>query len=197
MAKKAQKAAGTAMVTLAEIVAATKANSFVYVDPANVEQFVDDGLVETNATMTNDAGQVAARATAKALAETPANTGDEAPRFVKAATDPSIFTAKRRGGGRPDVYPFDSLAAPTADGAPSPEGMFFVPATAEAPEPWKSLSSTVSAASRRYAREVGTEEYKGKDGTTKTRAKLEYDRKFKIVEGENDGVKGAWVGRIL
>lgn len=197
----AKKAAVVSATSLAAIVAATKSNTIVYVDPAEVDALVKDGLVETNPAMEEN-GKIAARATAKGLSQiegegAAAAGGDDAPRYVRAApADLSIFTAKRPGGGRPDVYPFDELTPPNADGTPTEGGVIFVPATDKMPEPHKSLSSTVSAANRRYAREVGTEEYKAKNGETKTRAVLEYDRKFKVIAGENNGVPGAWLGRI-
>lgn len=196
MAKNSKKT--NPALDLAAIVAATVAGNFLYVDPAAAEKYVADGMIEINPSMTEN-GNVAARATQKGIdsMNTQTNTApadDAKPTFAIETAPADIFAQKRRGGGRGDTYPFDQLQAP-ADGA-AVGGAFFIPATEKTPEPWKSLASTVSAASRRYARVTGQEEYTTAKGETKARDVLEFDRKFRIVEGEKDGTKGAWVGRV-
>lgn len=201
MAKKPAKtaAAKAANIDMAAIVAATQTGSFVHVDKDAAASYVADGMIEINETITDAKGNVAARATQKGI-ESTMNTNTTAPTtaaptaFAVETAPLSIFTAKRRSNGRSDKYPFDALAAPVEGQAPS---AFFVPATEQTPEPWISLGSTVSAASRRYARVVGQTEYTNKAGEAKTRDTLEYDRKFRIVQGERDGVKGAWIGRVV
>lgn len=98
-----------------------------------------------------------------------------------------------RRSGVSAQYPFDSLAVGQS---------FFVPATSERPEPWKSMASTVGSATRRYA-----EEYNDESGNKAMRAitkgknagKLvpatRNTRVFAITKDEKNGVPGARIGR--
>lgn len=116
-------------------------------------------------------------------------------------TSSEMPDAGKRGGGRSTVYPFDALPAPTQDATGKPVySNFFVPATEDKPDPVKSLASTVSSANARFA----TPDPSGKTrvitrGPNKgqTVPASVYSRKFKITEGEKDGVKGARIWRIL
>lgn len=66
--------------------------------------------------------------------------------------------------------------------------------TEDMPEPWKSLQSTVSTASKRYATVIGQET----NENGKVRNKYDYDRKFAVkrVKAE-DGTSYAMVARII
>lgn len=160
---------------LKAIVAATVANSFVYTSVTENGPLIAEGLVEINEGLKDESGaKVATRATAKgvevvgpAQAETQTPTADafnagqsankenegnsnmtiETPQAAPAVktkfavvTSVPIPTAKRGAGA--GLYPFDTLPV---------NGSFFVPATAEKPTPAKSLASTVSSATKRYA----------------------------------------------
>lgn len=100
--------------------------------------------------------------------------------------------AIKRSGAATSIYPFDALEVGQS---------FFVPATDEMPNPGKSLASTVSSASKRYATETGTRELTRKNRTTSeietvTVPTYTYERKFMVRTVEENGVKGARVWRI-
>lgn len=163
--KKAAAAPSLNIALLAAVVAATQQNSFVYVSDADAAPFLshDPALMEVNPQMKDAEGKTATRATPDgvsfaaankqpgAMASAPAAaSGDGKPSFnIVMAAVPEI----KRGGGRgaaQSKYPFDDMPAPVNGQSPS----FFVQATAEDPEPAKSLASTVSSATRRYAEPV-------------------------------------------
>ncbi len=157
----AKKNTAAPVIGLAEIVAAGP--NGLYTSPAVHGPLVEAGMVEINPAMTNEAGEIATRATQKGIESmnTPTNT---APATVAAAA-PSSFaiedgiampTASGRGRGG-NVYPFDALNVGQS---------FFVPNTEDKPNAAKSLASTVSSATARFA--VPSE-----DGATKTNKKGE------------------------
>lgn len=215
-------------VLLAQIVAATLAGSFVHTSPAMHVSLVEAGLVEINPEMTNDAGEIATRATPKGIetvnpkdikaAETNgAVTATNAATLTPGATaiksafkldDAVALPTIKRGGRGGNVYPFDEMGVNQS---------FFVAATSDKPDPAKSLASTVSSATARYAVEVEgeTEEVEVKtykldeagkrvkvDGSfvvlstaTETRPKMAVTRQFVVRSVEESGVKGARVWR--
>lgn len=100
--------------------------------------------------------------------------------------------AIKRSGAATSIYPFDNLEVGQS---------FFVPATEAMPNPGKSLASTVSSASKRYATESGTRELTRTNRTTKEKETVTvptytYERKFMVRSVEENGVKGARVWRI-
>lgn len=101
------------------------------------------------------------------------------------------------GGARPEVYPFSKLEVGDS---------FFVPATAEKPNPAKSFGSTVASATNRYA-EDDTSQPKRANRKGRMVYPQKFNRKFAIrpltaeqavAAGfiEAPGVAGAVVGRI-
>jgi hypothetical protein len=172
---------------MAAIIAATKEGNFVYTSATDHADALAQGLVEVNPSMTNDAGAFATRATQKAIdtmtqTNTPVPAESAKPSF---AIDDGIPLAAVVGRGRgTETYPFDKLNVGQS---------FFVPATAERPNPAKSLASTVSSAQRRYAETV--------EGQTRTNRKGEEvpatkaTRKFEMRAVEENGVKGARIWR--
>ncbi len=96
------------------------------------------------------------------------------------------------GGAAQEKYPFASLKAPRSA---TDLDAFFVPASAEMPDPVKSLTSAVSAANRRYATITGTKTNK----KGKTVNVYKRDVEFAVFAGTQDntpnGVKGAWIAR--
>lgn len=212
MAKAPTKSTPVALIALASLVAATQsAAGFLFATPASVQPLVDAGNAEVNPGMANPANpaEFAVRATAKGIAEAMTNTNttttDAAkPTFIRAVRP--MTAKKRQGGGGQSLYPFDDLAAPTtgADGGKLCDG-FFIAATDKKPNPAESLQSAVSAATRRYATKTGEKSYtkKGKiengvqlADTVGTRAVYSYTRKFSLVAGDHNGVKGAWIERV-
>lgn len=201
-AKNAPASAALNMTLLASVAMATIAGGVLYI-PATPDAtaLVGAGLIEVNASMLNDKQEAAARATEAGIAKhneanAGAGTAGAAP-AVAAKPKFEIETiampvAKRNPGGAQNLYPFDDLPAPGADGKVS---AFFVPVTAERPEPWKSLASTVSSAQKRYATKTGTENYTAGDGSIKQRNTYSYGRKFRVSPGEKNGTKGAYVSR--
>lgn len=183
-AAKGKKQKGAAL-NMADVVKATNEGKFVYTSPEAHKQALADGLVEVNESMTNEAGEIATRATAKGIEsmsqnQTPA--ADAAPSKPAFAIESGIPLAPVTGRGRTaETYPFDLLQV---------DQSFFVANTAEKPNVAKSLASTVSSATRRYAQEVQGETMTNRKGETVP--KLVETRKFVVraVEG------GARVWRI-
>lgn len=194
---------------LAEIVEATTdaARGFVYMTEKSVKVLVDAGYAECNKEITDGAGNIAVRATKAGLeyGTAPAATEEEGTTTMNTEATavrkfPIIKNIKlpaiSRAGAAKSDYDFDELE--TGDG-------FFVPATEKMPNPGKSLASTVSSASKRYATENGTREINRKvDGvmTKVTVPAYVYERKF-VVRSVKDGadygypgVSGAVVSRI-
>ena len=206
-AGKKTAATAVAVIGLAEIVAAG-ANG-IYVPESVFAPLVEAGLVEINTAMTNEAGEVATRATQKGIdslqsngdntseaseaSEASANSETAATETGKTEKVKTMFkiedsipvpTISGRGRGG-NVYPFDEPAVGQS---------FFVPNSEDKPNAAKSLASTVSSATARYA--VASE-----DGATKTNKKGEVvpvmveTRKFVVRSVEENGVKGARVWR--
>lgn len=145
-AKKVDEA--TPVIGLAKIVASGA--SGMYTSPEVHAPLVEAGFVEINPNMTNEAGEIATRATHKGIEEmqTPESTVTEA--VAAPVTEAKGFkiedgipaptsVGRSRGG---NVYPFDEL---------EPGQSFFVKATEDRPNPAKALASTVSSATARYA----------------------------------------------
>ena len=198
-AKKASVLA--TVIALSEIVAAGANGLFT---PAAVHgPLVEAGLVEINPAMVNEAGEIATRATQKGIesldsaaivvddATTKANsetaaTGktEKVKSMFKIENEVPVPAISGRGRGG-NMYPFDQLAVGQS---------FFVPNSESKPNAAKSLASTVSSATARYA-------VPAEDGSTKTNKKGEVvpvmveTRKFVVRSVEEDGVKGARVWR--
>lgn len=191
MAKKAKETAPvaplmSAAITLAMVAEASNVDPFFLYVPAEVSaEWLEKGLVETNADMTDGAGALATRITEAGRNYLTMNT--QAPASETHSTDTTgaaggsapaaenSFGFEIEDGPMPETtrnpasqnaarYPFDQLAAPTKndDGSVSVK-RFFIPATAARPKPWESLASTVSTAKSRYARKVGERKYKAKE----------------------------------
>lgn len=211
MAKSPKKSAPVVSgLTLAAIVAATQSDTgFLFASQEAAAPFINDGLAEQNTGMANpdNANEFALRATAEGInrmnTTTDSNVANVPSQGSTATGKPSFEietidapASKPRGGGGVNIYPFDALSAPvTGEDGKVKQAAFFVPATAEKPKPWESLQSAVSAATRRYATKTGEKTFAKADGSQGTRATYDYTRKFKLSEGERQGVKGAWVSR--
>ena len=200
-AAKKTAATAVAVIGLAEIVAAGANGLFT---PAAVHgSLVEAGLVEINPAMVNEAGEIATRATQAGIEslDSGAIVVDNATTEVNSAIAETGKTEKVKtmfqiednvpvpaisGRGRGvKVYPFDQLAVGQS---------FFVANDESKPNAAKSLASTVSSATARYA-------VPAEDGSTKTNKKGEVvpvmvkTRKFVVRRAEEDGVKGARVWR--
>jgi len=93
--------------------------------------------------------------------------------------DPDMH--KKRVKPRKAVYPFEQLEIGQ---------LFFVPATKERPDPAKSLASTVSTASKRFATIDGEREVKNKKGAARMVPNYVYQRKFSVATIKKDSVCG-------
>lgn len=167
---------------------------------------LDQGLIEINKDdVVND--EAAARLTQKGQDGMP----KQAPVNTGAAPSPSSFAIitnaippeSKRGVGRqagPSKYPFDQLEA---------GGSFFVAASAETPDPLKSMNSAVSNANNKYRVDTGTTEQVERTKRDGKKAALDaagnkiketvtvpvynYPRKF-IVRSVKNGQKcGEWI----
>lgn len=89
-------------------------------------------------------------------------------------SDAVLPPVKRGGGGAgaPQKYPFDSLEIGQS---------FFVPATAKAPNPLKTMGSTISQANLRYATQTGTKTVERSKRGAKNKLVLDDDG-HKIME---------------
>jgi hypothetical protein len=183
---------------LEEIVEATldASRGFLYTSTAIHVPLIEAGLVEINETIVNEAGEFATRATEKGVSTVSKNQNHEVAEAGETATAgkngfvleagvplPTI----KRGGRGGEVYPFDEMGVGQS---------FFVAASEDKPNQAKSLASTVSSATARYA-------VPSADGATKTNKKGETvpvmveTRKFVVRSVEENGVKGARVWRTL
>lgn len=191
---------------LASIVEATNSETgFVYMTPKNVKLLLDADYVECNEQMT-DGNKVAVRATKSGVAALEAAQAEAAtgPATEEGTTtmdntasefaidDGVAIPAIKRSGAATSRYPFDALGVGQS---------FFVPATEDMPNPGKSLASTVSSASKRYATENGTRTINRRNKETGELEpvevpKYDYERKFMVRTVEENGVKGARVWRI-
>lgn len=146
MAKLAKK-------TLALLVAIVAAGeNGTYGKAADLQPLVDGSYVETNPGATNDAGEIAVRATAAGveLAGTPVAPAAAAPKSTFAIDDGFELPA---GATRTKAatYPFELLAVGQS---------FFVGNTEAKPNAAKSLASTISSANKRYKTEDGSADRK-------------------------------------
>lgn len=189
---------------MAALVAATVSGGFLYVNPEAVKEYVDNGFVMLNMGIVNpeNAAEFAAKATESGIASMSQPTEQPNPAAANAAAPAfeivtgAALTVERTRQSKGSKYPFDQLPAPTTNEAGQKiTARFFVPATEKSPEPWRTLNSTVSAASREYAKVVGTKPGKSRTGEAIERNVYEYERKFQIAKGEHNGSVGAWIER--
>lgn len=194
------------LTKLGKIVAATQdeATGFVHMSVKSVQILLDAGLVECNNEITDAQGNPAVRATPEGITtmNTPADTAAaEAPASAFAIDTGIPVPTIRRAGSATSKYPFDDLPI---------GGSFFVPATEDMPNPGKSLASTVSSASKRYATKNGTRTINRKANAEQAAAlgvevgtlvpvevdAYDYERKFIVRSVEENGAAGARVWRI-
>lgn len=162
MAKKptaATKSAMSVAITLAMIVAAGAEG--LYTMPEVHNPMVAAGTVEINPSMVDENGAVATRATQKGIDEvTAAPTETKSASAVKSAyaIDNDIAMPTASGRGRTsNTYPFDNLEVGQS---------FFVANSEDKPNAAKSLASTVSSATARYAEEIPGETKTNRKGET-------------------------------
>lgn len=131
---------------------AASAEGFIYASATDVAPFAAAGLIETNEGMKDENGNVAVRLIAATNTATEGtstvNTANTAAPAVSSsfAIEDGIAmpTASGRGRGG-NTYPFDALNVGQS---------FFVPNSEDKPNAAKSLASTVSSATARYAEVV-------------------------------------------
>lgn len=157
---------------LKAIVATTVTGGFLYRNPATIFDLIDRGYVETNTEMTNEAGEMATRATDAGIARINGSTaltiqgnpvsginaqGDEVKPPVgntqafEIDTDIAIVPATRgrNAAKRPEIYPFDALPL---------GGSFHVAANGDVKEQARKFGVTVSNANSRYKVDTGETE---------------------------------------
>lgn len=160
--------------TLEQIVEATQdaARGFAYTAPGVHGPFVEAGLVEINLAMVDEHGNIATRATQKGIDSVQGSAENTDTNSATAETKTCISTkvktmfkiedaipvpaisGRGRGG---ETYPFEQLQVGQS---------FFVANSESKPNAAKSLASTVSSATARYA-------VPAEDGSTKTNKKGE------------------------
>lgn len=147
MTKKAKLAASAAISPLLLTIVGFGATGGYAAKGDELNALVTAGQVETGPDGEN--GTVAVRATAAGVAAATPPAGAPATSGEPAAAKPSFnvvmnvpLPETNRGGNKgKSIYPFEGMTIGAS---------FFIPATAETPEPWKSLASTATSATRRY-----------------------------------------------
>lgn len=213
-AKPVSSAPVQTLITLAMIVAAGE-NGLASVPLSVYQPLAASGLVEVNSAAIEPNGNAPVRATAAGVAQV---NGAPVPDPKPAATGGysidsgiEVPAISGRGRGASTVYPFEQMEIGNS---------FFVPATAERPDPAKQLASTVSAATARYQVAKEPAEYKqvvnavyakGPDGKlardaegkliktgerTDTVQVMVQIRKFMIRGVTEKGVAGARIWRV-
>jgi len=151
---RAKKPTKKELDLLAAIVEATASEAgMLFASEKESAKLVELGLVEINVTITDDAGNVATRATQEgvnAMSKTNETASPEATE-TKAAGSFELesgiaLPTVRRGGRGANIYPFDEMDVGQS---------FHVPVSEDKPNPAKSLASTVSSATARYKDESG------------------------------------------
>lgn len=200
-----------ARVALLAIAAASATGGFAYASPEEGQELVNLGLIEVNPAMQevvdgNNTGRAAARVTeAGAKFANDLNSGTaqtaqpeqttEAPKSYAFAVGGFNLAAgavktERKAPQRESKYPYAEVPAPTPE---NPTPGFFVPATPEMPEPWRSLASSVSNENRKHGVVTGTRTH---EKTGKTVNVYDYPNvKFDIVRFNNGGTEGALIYR--
>lgn len=172
-----------------QAVATTKGGAVTHATKAELEALQRDGLIEIGPQEKPGSNKFAFRATEAGVRAFEA--GGNKSNTVAASADSKGFEilsdiplpAKARRSGPTGKYPFDALEVGKS---------FFIPATAEKPEPWKSLQSTVTAAQRRYAVEEGTRVNRNGD----TVANLKPVRRFRLDKFRHNDKDGAMIWRV-
>lgn len=195
------------MALLGAVVVATSnpAQPYLFVLPADAAPLADAGLIEQNPLIADQSGALATRATQKGIEEmskthaaavsepqaAPA-TAPAAPlvrsNFVIASVP---LPDTKRSGRKSNTYPFDELAVGQA---------FFVPASADMPNPHKSLASTVAGAMNRHAVPTGTQRVNRKGKTVDDMKRTRIFELRKVEDGaifgeQYKGTTGAGVWR--
>lgn len=141
----AQRTKRESLEALPSIVQATQTSEvgYTFCKVEIVAWLTKNGLAEGNSEITNEAGDIATRATQKGVEKVMEQNQVEVPVAKPAfVVEDGIEIPKTvRGGNRESAYPFDQLAVGQS---------FMIPASEKHPEPAKSLASTISAATKRY-----------------------------------------------
>lgn len=189
----AKKTAKTApAIGIKEIAEATldSTRGFIYLPESVYGQLEQEGLVEVNHNMKDEAGNPAVRATDKGQSTVTNETQTQAAAAPVAKSNfaledgVAIPTVKRASIGG-ETYPFDKMEVGQS---------FFIAATDERPNPAKSMASTVSSATARYAKPA-------EDGATRVNRKgktvpvVVETRKFMVRSVNENGAQGARVWR--
>ena len=201
---KAQKAKREALAALPEINAAMAVEPFYAMCSVEVLAYlVKNELAVGNETITNEQGCIATRLTEKGVEKVMSETATEAvvetvaakPTFQILNVAIPVSTKKRAGRVGGSKYPFDSLEVGAS---------FFVPVSAEVPNPLKTMASTVVNANARYSVPVFEEDgttpkmrtiVNKKNNTSREDQLTQNTKVFAAVEYTLDGVQGALVHR--
>lgn len=206
MAKKLTKLEKEALAALPRIVQATQENDgtgYTFTDEFTHTYLVEQGLVEVNPDIKNEAGAIATRATQKGVETVMATDANknEGTAVVEETgfaieTGIEIPAIKRGFGARTGAskYPFDKLEVGQS---------FFVPASEKRPDPVKALASTVASAMAKYdvpdLDEAGVQKTKEvtnpKTKEKRTVPATKRVRVFTIRAAEVNGTKGARIWR--
>ena len=169
---------------LRAIVAAGAAG--IFASPKELTWLTTQGMVETNSQITDEQGNIAVRATQKGIDQimTTETTQVSTPAVKSAGNfvieDGFAIPAASKRIGKASTYPFEQMAVGQS---------FYVPATEDKPNPAKSLSTTVSAANRRFAEVIP-----GEFTTNKKGEQVPATRKTKnfLVRPTDDGGARVW-----
>lgn len=192
MAKK--KAVGTVVLMGGDLLKALaveslKGDATYLLTTLEQRNSMDASMWATNPAITGPNGELATRANQAGIAASGVATQPAANKY--AILDnielPEVKRGNFGGGRKPSEYPFDTLGVKQG---------FFVLATAEHPNPAKTLASTVSGASKRYSKEIPGE-FVTRNVTNEAGVsvptqfpKRSYERKFEIRKIEDGTAYG-------
>lgn len=142
---------------LAAIAQASPGNGFLYVSADDAKPLVDAGLVIQNgglveqgtgkiATKTTDAGNAAVNGAGQASGAAPAADPTSNYQIFSGVVLPPTKRGGNRGAGAPMKYPFDKLEIGQG---------FFEAVSDKVPDPYKTLSSTVSSVNKKHSEPTG------------------------------------------
>jgi len=217
MANKYQVALKDTKELLGDLYEATKSGSFLYLPGDICEILLKKGWGEVNDEIVNDEGHKAARLTEAGATEAGINTGDSISpddtsakevhelepdaRSVRSASQQKEAihmykiedkqVVKKRANSGNQKYPFDQLEIGQS---------FFVPATKERPEPWKSLAGAITVANKKASELMFDESGNPIMRINKRGTEVQATRplkKFAMQKDTVDGVNGVRMGRIM
>jgi len=209
--KKGPKKVVEKLSLTAVALAANDQPGYLFTFPDEHAELLAAGYVQVNPELKDENGAIATAITEAGIAYLNSQAGTSAeentmfegiPAAAGFEIEEGFDIPESRRTGKANIYPFDALTAPVYSEGQKPRyASFFVPATADRPDPVKTLASTVSSANVRYSEpdQTGATRMVNR-GPNKGQMVLKTisTRKFVIKEGvDKAGNKGARIFRTV